>query len=224
MTRARDVSNIDGLLTTKGDIYAATGAGVVVRQGVGANGTVLTANSALDDGLEWATPAAGGMTQIATGSLSGSSTTISSIPTTYKRLILECNGFYPSNTNVNIRMRINSDATSQFYGTFSLAEGTGTSNNYADQFDIPYANSCSNSATYAAYHVFNCDFLNPTASNTKIINFTRYHVENGTPQAYNLYGVSGVGRYSGLSAITSLTLFFSAGTISGGTYTLYGVK
>lgn len=212
------------IVDAKGDLIAATAADTVGRLAVGANDTVLTADSTTATGLKWATVASGGMTQIATGSLSGASTTISSIPTTYKRLVLECNGFYPSSTNVNIRMRVNGDSTSQFYGTFSLVESTPTSNNYADQFDIPYANSCSNSATYAAYHVFNCDFLNPTASNTKIINYTRYHVENGTPAAYNLYGLSGTGRYSGLSAITSITLFFSAGNIAGGTYILYGVK
>jgi hypothetical protein len=43
-------------LTTKGDILAATAASTVTRFGVGANGTVLTANSATATGLEWATP------------------------------------------------------------------------------------------------------------------------------------------------------------------------
>jgi len=47
------------LLTTKGDIIVATGNATLVRQGVGANGTVLTANSAQADGVEWAAPAAG---------------------------------------------------------------------------------------------------------------------------------------------------------------------
>jgi hypothetical protein len=48
------------LLTTKGDIIVATGNATLVRQGVGANGTVLTANSAQADGVEWALPAGGG--------------------------------------------------------------------------------------------------------------------------------------------------------------------
>jgi len=47
------------LLTTKGDIIVATGNATLVRQGVGANGTVLTANSAQADGVEWAAPATG---------------------------------------------------------------------------------------------------------------------------------------------------------------------
>ena len=60
MTRARDVANIDGILTAKGDIYAATAAGTPDRLGVGANNTILTADSSTATGLKWATPAAGG--------------------------------------------------------------------------------------------------------------------------------------------------------------------
>ena len=42
-------------LTTKGDIIVATGSGTFIRQGVGSNGQVLTANSAQADGVEWTT-------------------------------------------------------------------------------------------------------------------------------------------------------------------------
>lgn len=59
------------LLTTKGDIIVATGNATLVRQGVGANGTVLTANSAQADGVEWAAPAASGLTLIKTATFSG---------------------------------------------------------------------------------------------------------------------------------------------------------
>jgi hypothetical protein len=86
MTRARDVANIDGLLTAKGDIYAATAAGTPARLGVGANGTVLTAASGESTGLQWATPAAGGMTLLSTTTLSGTTTTVSSINQTYTDL------------------------------------------------------------------------------------------------------------------------------------------
>jgi hypothetical protein len=58
MTRSRDVANIDGILTAKGDIYAATAAATPDRLGVGANNTVLTADSATATGLKWAAPAA----------------------------------------------------------------------------------------------------------------------------------------------------------------------
>ena len=47
------------LLTTKGDIIVATGNATLVRQGVGSNGQVLTADSTQADGVIWATPAGG---------------------------------------------------------------------------------------------------------------------------------------------------------------------
>jgi hypothetical protein len=59
MSRSRDVANIDTILTTKGDIYAATTASTPARLGVGTNGQVLTAASTTSTGLQWATPASG---------------------------------------------------------------------------------------------------------------------------------------------------------------------
>jgi hypothetical protein len=53
------------LLTTKGDIIVATGNATLVRQGVGANGTVLTADSAEADGLKY-TGSLTGLTTITT--------------------------------------------------------------------------------------------------------------------------------------------------------------
>ena len=41
MTRARDVANIDGLLTTTGDTYYASAAGTPARLGIGSTGQVL---------------------------------------------------------------------------------------------------------------------------------------------------------------------------------------
>ena len=58
-------------MTTKGDLVVATGSGTFQRQAVGANGTVLTADSAEADGVKWATPAAGGkILQVVTASTS----------------------------------------------------------------------------------------------------------------------------------------------------------
>jgi hypothetical protein len=51
-------------LTTKGDIIVATGSGTFVRQGVGANGTVLMADSVEADGVKWATPSSGAVVQV----------------------------------------------------------------------------------------------------------------------------------------------------------------
>jgi hypothetical protein len=53
MTRARDVANIDGLLTTTGDTYYASAAGTPARLGVGTTSQVLTVAAGVPS---WATP------------------------------------------------------------------------------------------------------------------------------------------------------------------------
>jgi hypothetical protein len=55
-----DAKTAKATLTTKGDVYAATAASTVARLAVGANNTVLTADSNYSTGLKWATPAASG--------------------------------------------------------------------------------------------------------------------------------------------------------------------
>jgi hypothetical protein len=57
MTRARDVANIDGLLTTTGDTYYASAAGTPTRLGVGTTGQVMTVAAGVPS---WATAAGGG--------------------------------------------------------------------------------------------------------------------------------------------------------------------
>ena len=52
-------------IDAKGDLIGGTGADTFARLAVGANGTVLTADSAETTGLKWATPAAGGGGKVA---------------------------------------------------------------------------------------------------------------------------------------------------------------
>ena len=43
-------------ITTKGDLIVGTGSNTFVRQGIGSNGQVLTADSNEADGLKWSSP------------------------------------------------------------------------------------------------------------------------------------------------------------------------
>ena len=59
---AQDDSNAiqNAIVDAKGDLISATAADTPARLAVGANGTVLTADSTESTGLKWATPAGGG--------------------------------------------------------------------------------------------------------------------------------------------------------------------
>lgn len=119
MTRSRDVANIDGILTTKGDIYAATAAATPARLGVGANATVLTADSAEATGLKWATPSATGdnWTLLNAGgtALTGATTvTVSGISGKDKIMIL-VQAASSASSNIDINWRLNGDTASNYY-------------------------------------------------------------------------------------------------------------
>jgi hypothetical protein len=112
-------------LTTKGDLY--TFSTVDARLAVGANDTVLTADSSEATGLKWATPAAG-MTLINTGgtTLTGSSVTISSIPATYIDLYLVIRNPRPASDAVSVNMRVNSDSNNRYTETAGGSAGPAT--------------------------------------------------------------------------------------------------
>jgi hypothetical protein len=87
------------LLTTKGDIIVATGNATLVRQGVGTNGQVLTANSAQADGVEWATPAASAVQVNKSGNQSISNSTVTIV--TFDTETVDTDGFHSTVTNTD---------------------------------------------------------------------------------------------------------------------------
>ena len=104
--------------TTKGDIVAATAASTISRLGVGANDTVLTADSTTATGLKWAAPATGGgMTLINSGTVTAGTLNVGSIPGTYNDLELWIYEFDPGSTGGTPAFRFNSDSTSKYQST-----------------------------------------------------------------------------------------------------------
>jgi hypothetical protein len=92
------------LLTTKGDIIVATGNATLVRQGVGTNGQVLTADSTQADGVIWATPAAATITAAAvqvnkSGNQSISNSTVTIV--TFDTETVDTDGFHSTVTNTD---------------------------------------------------------------------------------------------------------------------------
>ncbi len=157
-------------LTTKGDLFTFTT--VDARIGVGANGTVLTADSSEATGLKWATPAGGGkvlqvvtattttIVNIATTTLTDTGLSASITPTlnTSKVLVLITQTLQLTRTNneQGAGMILYRDATSIYdvntsgYGTFSYYMA-GVTNSQAETIvGISYLDSpaTTSSTTY----------------------------------------------------------------------------
>lgn len=143
-------------VTAAGDILYASGSATVARLGIGTASQVLSVSGGVP---AWTTPAGGGgLTLIATATPSGaSSLSFSSIPTTYKNLLLRWFGVFQSTSSGYWRVRVNSDTGSNYawhYVTFEGATVTAArSNTTATTFGgelvsavIPRTNT--SSATY----------------------------------------------------------------------------
>ena len=211
MTRARDVANIDGILTTTGDTFYASAAATPARLGVGSTGQVLTVASGVPS---WATPTAGSYTQLATGSLTGSSVSITSISGSYKNLVIYLDNISLSAQN-EVRFTLNS-VTGAIYGYTQINNAITTS---AGTTGTTYGAV----GTFPSYQdstsaVLNFPFYYTNRRPSWVIN-TGSYPSNGSPMAYLQFGA-----LNQAGPVTSIQLFPSAGTFSTGTYTVYGVN
>ena len=209
-------------LTTKGDLFTFTT--VDARLGIGTNNQVLTADSAQATGMKWATPASGGgLTVIATGTLSGSSVVISSIPATYKHLMVSLYAATWDTAPDAFGLRYNAVTTNYTRSIYGHA-GTSTFNQGQVTDDAWYLGDGvtdwlrtggSNHANWIVYDYNNttgrpnaagsCGFLNNSSVNATL---------NGS-----------FANTATSTAITSLTLRLGGGrNMTAGTYTVYGVS
>lgn len=116
----------NSIIDAKGDIIGATGADTPARLAVGTNGQILTADSTAATGIKWADPASGGgMTLLQTLTLSGASTTSSTLSTAYKSLVCYFYGVQVIGVNSGIRIRVNSNTGSN-YGNAFLSDSNTT--------------------------------------------------------------------------------------------------
>jgi hypothetical protein len=195
-------------LTTKGDLYTYSTSDT--RLPVGTDGQVLTAASGQSTGLQWATATSGGMTLISTTTLSGTTTTLSSIPQTYVNLQLFLVGVTFSASSVLICAPNGTSAS----GAYTYIEGANvpaTTDTIRPMGSSSMASSTSN-ANYLT-------FFNYTSTNYKpVITGGRTSTQTNGVTFWN--GAVTLG-----AAITSLAITTSGGTATlGGTALLYGVK
>ncbi len=211
----------DSLLTTKGDIIAATAASTPSRLASSAvNGDVLQVDTSTATGLKWAAPASGGMTLISTTTMTGASTiTVSSIPATYNDLRLVIRNFKPSNDNGRADVRFNGDsnarytgpdyATSQFTRVFGSTEITtgivGNDNSVANGLTIITIPDYANTTTWKWVQL--ASFSTDSTTTTSVVWQIQYAVYNQT------------GAISSVSFVNPAASNFTSGSIL-----CYGVK
>jgi hypothetical protein len=196
----------------KGDLIGGTGADTFARLAVGANNTVLTADSTTATGLKWATPSSGGMTLLGTTTLSGASVTFSSIASSYVSLLLVGENF--TNNTADGKFRVDANGAG-WIARFSGTTGSGTFWRDADILQTPNTYDRTNNDNGFALQIYNY---------TSGINYSIPFIWTGQFYAGN-GGLIGGGIVNASNGpITSLVLSNTGGTWAGGTVSLYGVK
>jgi len=224
-TNMNDLSGTVNLInpTAKGDLYAGSAANTYTKLAVGTNNQVLTADSSTATGLKWATPAAGGgsMTLLSTTSLSGTSTTISSIAGGYRNLYIYGSDIVTTSGTADLRLRWNG-FTIGTYGTIIAAGAytafTNTRISNAPGITDPATGRATLSTSGGCQFV--CNFNEYTQT-------TGFRMVNGwiAPTYSEDYLTFAALNDTSTAAITSFTVTTAAGTASlTGTIKVYGVN
>jgi hypothetical protein len=203
------------VVTTKGDLltYSTTAA----RLGTGTNGQVLTADSAETTGLKWATPTSGGITLLSTTTLSGSTTTISSINQGYTNLIVTYHALTLSSGGADVTVRANSSTSVANYNYFHSRSSSvfNTNSSTIGNNQVQWATDANNGHTLVIYDYSSSSLFFKSFHFSGILNSSN----TGAMTA-----VSGAGGFNYIDAITSIAFNVSSGTFTGGTVRIYGVK
>jgi hypothetical protein len=204
-----------GQFNAKGALLSATAASTPGVLAVGANDTVLTADSTTSTGLKWATPAAGGMTLLSTTTLSGATTTVSAIDGTYNNLQVIMFGMTNATANGKLRIAPNGNTSISTQVRMNDTTTIGTS---LDQYLIPYGN-LSNSDRTITDQIIVLNIIGYSNTNFQKAFSTFGRVNDGTG-----YPCFSNGYISTTSAITSLVFSNTGGDWTAGTVLIYGVK
>lgn len=220
-------------IDAKGDLIAGTGADAFSRLAVGANNTVLTADSTAATGIKWATPAGGGgLTLLATASPSAAASfNFTSISGSYKNLVMYWKNFQASAGGTFATMKLNNDSGAQY--SFQVTRMKSQTTNIA----VDAADGSSETSMMGATkqnQAFSGQFgglavqtagrgwlrIWDYTATTGYINYDWHAMayDNTVP---NINATWGFGGYAQSAAITRIDVTASGGTLTGTCY-LYG--
>ena len=202
------------LLTTTGDTLYASSASTPARLGVGSTGQVLTVAGGVPS---WATPAAGGgMTVLASGSLSGTLVDLTSISGSYTHLLIATKQAYvTSGGGIDLKIQDN------LYTSYNSAIGFNNSTTLAllngDSGNMyRVAGGSTTNATNGACWIYNySSTTNSSISYSQMANAAAASTNNA---------VYGIGNVLNTAAITKVSFVSTSGRNMNGSYILYGVN
>jgi hypothetical protein len=203
----------------KGDLVAGTATNDAAVLAVGANDTVLTADSSEATGLKWAAAAGGAsLTQLATGSLTSTSVDITAITGSYTHLQL---WIYEMSADANggFRMQFNSDTGSNYFYVQTDSRATDNDSASATTFINIQTEGNAGSSTKGT------NVINIYAYSSTSIRKTLDGVYFGDRNTVGLKAGNLAGAWDSTAAITSIQVFPEpSNSFDNGTYILYGVK
>lgn len=211
----------NALVDAKADLITATANDTPARLGVGANGTVLTADSAEATGLKWASPTSTGpnYTLINTGgtALTGAATiTISGI-SGKNQLFVTIIGCSSASGNSNFYIRLNGDSGNYgYFNAIMIAPDSVTEDSLASA-SLMYIGAISANAGSVLSGYCWLDGCN--SSGVKVM-----HHSTGSTNAGggNAQLNTGGGTWSDSATVSSISIISSAGNFDAGTIYVYG--
>ena len=201
-------------LTTKGDVFTFTT--VDARLGVGANNTVLTADSAEATGLKWATPASGSLIKIVTGTFTSVATTTTTFDgcftSTYRNYVIVGDLLVSAGTPYGqIQLRVG--ATTKATGYYGAHQRVGSGGTVVYSTSGAVAAFTQLNGTQAGYTI-NINGVGNTSEQSKM--YGNGYANQGSESVTFGWQANDVAAYTGF------ILSASSGNISG-TFTVYGL-
>jgi hypothetical protein len=207
-------------ITAAGDIVVGTGSGTYDNLPIGTTAQVLTADTTVSPyKVKWATPASsGGMTLLATTTLTGGSVTVTGL-STYKELWFVIRNARVA-SNSYMEFRLNGDSGTNYTMNFikvavsaitSTGGGTGTSTGFGGFIgdSATTTNLCGGIIRVSA------------ADQTSGVSYT---TNTGFNDGTGNTATWANGRYFNTAVISSIQLYAGASTFSAGTLMTYGVN
>jgi len=197
----------------KGDLVVGNATNDSGVLGVGANNTVLTADSAEATGLKWATASSGGMTLLSTTTLSTGQVIISSIDQTYNNLQIIIQGITINSSATDVYVRPNAvDSTYAFQVNGTNGSGITTSVNISGSNSVDPTGGA-NAWCWTIVNYASSVYRKPFIISGRFVEF-------GAAKGFHAGG-----GHDAAAAITSIQINCGSGlTFAGGQVLIYGVK